>query len=84
MAAVKPMAERLKESITLLNKIQELGIGKTDPGYKELSAKFSEWVKGGEVWQGTVDFVRWNRRAHVLLPVKPGAIAKVDLLHYVF
>lgn len=81
---VKPTVERIKESLVILKKIQELGISDTDPGYKALSAHFNDWVKGGETFQGTVDFYRWNRRAKVLLPTKPGAIARCDLLHYVF
>lgn len=81
---VKPTSERLKESMEILKQIQELGISDTDPGYKALSAKFNDWIRGGEPFQGHVDFQRWNRRAKVLLPTKPGAIARCDLLHYVF
>lgn len=81
---VKPIGERLQESMTILNQLKDLGISDTDPGYKELSAKFNDWIRGGDAWQGNVDFVRWNRRAKVLLPVKPGCIAKCDFLHYIF
>jgi hypothetical protein len=82
--STKPTAERLQESMNILKQIQELGIATTDPGYRALSAKFSEWVKGGDAWQGNVDFHRHNRRAKVLLPTKPGTIAKCDFLHHVF
>jgi hypothetical protein len=82
--APKPTAERLKESMTILKQLQDLGIHPTDPGYKELSGKFNEWIRGGEAWQGNVDFHRWNRRARVLLPTKAGRVAKCDFLHYVF
>jgi hypothetical protein len=78
------MEERLKESMSILSKLQELGIPNTDPSYKQLSAKFSEWVKGGETWQGNIDFHRFNRRAKVLLPTRPGAVAKCDFLVYNF
>jgi predicted double-glycine peptidase len=81
---VKPMEERLQESMTILRKLQDLGVPSTDPSYKELSGKFSEWVKGGETWQGNVDFYRFNRRAKVLLPTRPGAVAKCDFLVYQF
>lgn len=81
---VKPTTERVKESMAILQKLQELGIPPTDPAYKELSSKFSEWIKGGEAWVGNVDFHRWNRRAKVLLPTRPGTIAKCDFLHHVF
>jgi hypothetical protein len=81
---VKPTDERLKESMNILNKLLELGIPKSDSSYKELSAKFSEWVKGGETWQGNVDFLRFNRRAKVLLPTRAGTIAKCDFLVHNF
>ena len=81
---VKPVQERISESMTILNKLQELGIPHTDPGYKELSGHFNTWIKGGEAWVGHVDFHRWNRRAKVLLPIKFGTVAKCDFLHYVF
>jgi hypothetical protein len=82
--SVKSKEERLKESIRILTQIKELGINQNDIGYKELSVKFSEWVKGGEAWQGTIDFYRYNRRARVLLPTKSGLYAKCDLLIYKF
>lgn len=82
--STKPTAERIKESMAILQKLQELGIHPTDPSYKELSGRFNDWIKGGEAWVGNVDFYRWNRRAKVLLPIKPGTIAKCDFLHHVF
>jgi hypothetical protein len=81
---MKPVAERIQESMEILTKLQELGISNTDPGYKQVSEKFNEWIRGGETFQGHVDFVRWNRRAKILLPTKPGTFAKCDFLHYVF
>ena len=70
--------------MSILNKLQDLGIPKSDPAYKELSGKFSEWVKGGDTWQGNVDFLRFNRRAKVLLPTRPGTVAKCDFLVHNF
>jgi hypothetical protein len=81
---VKSTEERVRESMSILKKLQELGIPSTDPSYKELSTRFNEWIKGGETWVGNVDFYRWNRRAKVLLPTRPGAVAKCDFLHHVF
>lgn len=80
----KPLKERLQESMEILSKVKQLGIPDTDPGYKALSAKFSEWVKTGESWTGKVDFELWNRRAHVILPRKAGTPAKCNLLQYKF
>jgi len=77
---VKPVKERVSESIHILNQLKALGITDTDPGYKALSEKFNQWIRNGEPWQGNVDFHRWDRRAKVLLPVKPGTVAKCDFL----
>lgn len=80
----KSVEEKLKESMTLLTKLQEAGVATTDPGYKELSKRMSEWVKGTDPWNGTIDFYRYNRRANVNLPQKKRYIAKIDFLHHVF
>ncbi len=81
---VKDTKERLQESMNILKQLQELGIPDTDPGYKALSAKFNDWIRGSDAWQGNVDFHRWDRRAKVLLPTKPGTKAKCDFLMYKF
>jgi len=80
MSDTKPMQERLKESITILKKIKEMGIHQTDASYKELSSRFSDWVKGGESWSGDIEFTRYNRKAQVSLPTKIGRYASVNLL----
>lgn len=81
---LKPVRERVQESMNILQQLLELGIPDSDPGYKALSAKFNEWIRGGEAWRGNVDFHRWDRRAKVLLPTKPGTQAKCDFLVYKF
>ena len=81
---VKSTEERLKESMYLLQQLQGLGIAQTEPGYKELSAKLSEWVKGGPTWSGNIDFHRFNRRAKVILPTRPGVVSTCQLVNHVF
>lgn len=81
---LKPVKERVQESMNILQQLQELGIPDSDPGYKALSAKCNDWIRGGEAWFGNVDFHRWDRRAKLLLPTKPGAPAKCDFLVYKF
>jgi hypothetical protein len=81
---LKSIEEKVKESIQLLSKLREIGIAPTDPSYKELSGKMSEWVKGTEPWNGTINFYRQNRRAIVNLPQKKKYVAKIDFLHHVF
>jgi hypothetical protein len=72
---VKSTSERLKESMEILKKLCDFGVPDTDPSYKEMSSKFNEWIKGGDAWQGTVDFMRFERRAFIVLPNKPGCSA---------
>jgi hypothetical protein len=81
---VKAQEERLKESMYLLQQLRELGIAQTEPGYKELSGKLNDWIKGGPSWSGTIDFHRFNRRARVILPTRPGVVSTCQLQNYVF
>lgn len=83
-SSVKSQAERLRESMEILNKLKLLGVKGNDPDYLELSTKFSEWVKMGPAWQGSVNFYNYNRKAKVLLPTKPNATAKCDFLIHTF
>jgi len=80
----KTTKEKLQESIHILSKLKETGVVDTDPGYKELSHKMSAWVKGDEPFKGTIDFIEYNRQAHVSLPTKLGKVAKVDFLRHTF
>ena len=81
----KTTKEKLQESMTILSKLKETGVDASDPAYKELSQKFSAWVKADdEPYKGTIDFPECNRKAHVVLPTKRGKVAKIDFLHYKF
>ena len=81
---LKTTEEKLKESIHILSQLREAGISHYDPSYKELSTRFSDWVKGTEVWSGTIAFYRYNRKAVINLPQKKKYTAKVDFLHHVY
>jgi hypothetical protein len=81
---MKSISERVKESTTLLRKLQDLGVSTDDPGYKEMSARMNTWIKDGPAYQGTIDFRPYNRRAKLVLPVQSSAVAKCDFLHHVF
>lgn len=75
----KPKVERVKETITLLNKLKEVGILDTDPGYLEIKEKMATWVKEGGSATFEVDFVRTNRRAEVVLPRRADRAASINL-----
>ena len=75
----KPVEDRVREGIALLKKIQEVGIDKSDDGFKELQSKISDWVKTGDPWTGKIKFPLDNRIAEVLLPRKSTAVASLVL-----
>ena len=75
----KSVEDRVREGIALLKKIQEVGIDKSDDGFKELQSKISDWVKTGDPWAGKIKFPLYNRVAEVLLPRKSSAVASLVL-----
>jgi hypothetical protein len=77
--SVKPVAERLKEGVTLLRKILDLGIVETEPGYVTIKERIDAWVRRDEAWSGKADFVRYGRRAYVNLPLRAGCEATAVL-----
>ena len=80
MTSIKSKEERVKESITILNKIKGLGISAMDPGFKELSIQFSEWIKGTESWTGEIELHRYQRTAKLHLPIEKGKTATCNLI----
>ena len=68
---LKSKMDRVKESITILKKLQELGIPTTEPGYRQTKEYLDQWIAGGDVWSGRIDFPRFGRRAELVLPVRP-------------
>jgi hypothetical protein len=82
--AIKSVPERLKESMTILRKIQTLGIPSSDSSYKELSGHFNTWIKDGPAYEGVVEFRMWNRKAVLHLPVKAGVVARCDFLSHFY
>ena len=81
---IKPQLDRLKESMVILKKLQEIGVLPNDLDYLDLSSKFSDWVKMGPVFEGTIDFTRYNRKAKVTLPTEANSVAKCDFLIHKF
>ncbi len=76
---MKSLEDRLKEGVTLLLKLREVGIVDTEPGFQELKAKISEWTKSDHAWAGKIEFARYGRYAEVILPSKPGVVASMTL-----
>lgn len=64
----KPKDERVKETITILKKMMELGISKMDPSFIDLKQKMTNWVETGNAWNGKIQFKHYNRVAIINLP----------------
>lgn len=70
--AQKTKAERVKESVTLLKRLIEVGIHSEDLGYKETKEVLDTWIFDGAPKTETIDFTRYGRIGHLTLPQVSG------------
>lgn len=77
---LKSRADKVKETITLLTKLKELGIPENEPGYTETKRRCDEWIQGTETWSGRIDFPRFGRRAELILPIRADRVSSMKLL----
>ena len=75
----KPKEERVRETITILKKLEEVGIGTFDPGYEQVKTAMREWVTTGEAATHTVEFPRFGRRGELILPARADRAASLNL-----
>jgi len=80
MVVYKTKAERVQEAVTLLKKLQELGIVVSDPGYKQAKAFLDTWIKDGEEATHEFWFARYGRKAVIDLPKRVERAATLKLL----
>jgi hypothetical protein len=65
----KPIAQRLKEVVEVMKKLTtDLGLPLESPEVQELKGHLDAYVREGTVWEGTVDFSAYGRKAVVNLP----------------
>ncbi len=64
----KPKADRLREGMEILRKLQEFGVGKADPGFLEVQAAIGTWVATGVAAEHKILLSRQERVAHLVLP----------------
>lgn len=76
---LKPKADRVKEAITILQKLKEIGIPPNEPGYMITKQHLDAWIAGGEQWSGRVDFPRFQRRAELTLPTRPDRVVSMTI-----
>jgi hypothetical protein len=77
MSGVKSKAERLKETITLLKKLPEVGIARESWAYSQVQDLMTAWVNGGPAVTEKIDFdSHWGT---LVLPIKEGNVSSLDL-----
>lgn len=75
----KPKADRIKEAITILKKLKELGIPSNEPGYMLTKIELDKWIDGGPRWEGQIDFPRFQRKAQLVLPSRADRVVEMTL-----
>lgn len=68
MSQEKPKADRLREGLEILRKLQEFGVGRGDPGFQEVQAAIGTWVSTGGSAQHKILLSRQERVAEIVLP----------------
>ena len=71
--------ERVKETVTILRKLQEVGIAPTEPGYVQVKTFMTTWINDGGSFTHTVEFPRYGRRGELVLPNRTGKTASLLL-----
>ena len=77
MDTIKPKAERLKETIVLLKKLQEIGVPKTHYVFYQVKTLLSTWVADGPSLMEQIDF--GTHMGELTLPIKLGKVATLNL-----
>ena len=77
MPYVKSKGERLKETITLLKKLPEVGVPMESYAYSQVQELMTTWVNGGPAIRETIDFV--SHTGILTLPVIDGKVSSLDL-----
>lgn len=75
----KTKAERVKEGVTILQKLKEVGVKVIDPGYIKAKQLIDNWIKDGETVSEKFYFELCDRRAEILLPKKKIHVASLRL-----
>ena len=76
---LKTKEERLKEGLTMIKKLKQVGISSEDFGSKNIQKAVSEWVSTGEAFKGVIPFAKYDRDAHLVLPKYSNETATIVL-----
>lgn len=73
------MADRVRETVTILTKLQEVGIPTHEPGYVQTKAIMDAWIRDGGRQEHEIMFPRFERRGLLELPARAGQSASILL-----
>lgn len=73
----KSKGERLKETITLLKKLPEVGVARESYPYSQVQDLMTEWVNGGGYKKEVIDFE--SHTGTLTLPIAEGQVSSLDL-----
>jgi hypothetical protein len=75
---VKTKGERLKETVTLLKKLPEVGVPTSSYVYEQVKQQMTTWVSDGPAFDDRFDFgTHWG---DLKLPVKKSQVASLNLV----
>ena len=75
--STKPKGERLKETITLLKKLPQVGVPVESYAYSQVQDFMTVWVNDGPAAFERIDFdTHWGE---LNLPVKEGKVSTLEL-----
>jgi hypothetical protein len=74
---LKEKEERVKEGITILKKLRDLGVPESLGEYNQLKDIIRTWVNEGEYWKGKLVFPTFERVADITLPSRQGYTAEL-------
>jgi len=76
---LKTKEERVKEGITLLKRLHNVGIPKFNFGIQTIQARISEWASSGTAVKEVIAIPNYDRDAHLTLPVERDKTAELVL-----
>ncbi len=64
----KPKFDRVKESVTILKKLQEMGVHDENDGYLKAKEALDEWIKTGQADEHIIPIRSFRRNLILSLP----------------
>jgi len=77
MPELKSKGERLKETITLLKKLPQVGVPIASYPYSQVQDLMTAWVNGGPATRTVIDFQ--SHTGELVLPAEVGKVSSLDM-----